>query len=72
MTSERQRRCPKCRSCTVAPFLSVMPGVQPYDTVDAGRMSTGACIQSDEMETQWECSDCGARWDGEEEEETEQ
>jgi hypothetical protein len=67
MSADLEPRCPNCKSCAVVPFLGAMPGFQPYDTVDIGRLPAAQCVATKDVVIQWECSDCGHKWSGGEE-----
>jgi hypothetical protein len=64
-----QPLCPSCKSCEVIPLLSVLPGTPPWDTADIGRLPVAQCVEleGDEVDTRWECKECGNQWGGGEE-----
>lgn len=56
-------RCPNCKSCEVIPLLGVLPGFQPYQTADVGRIPAAQCLEAeDEAPRDWHCEDCGTDW----------
>lgn len=67
MRAKKAPICPNCKSCTVVPLIGPMPGFQPYDTADVGRLPAAQCVTSQEVDAQWECTDCGHKWSEEEE-----
>ena len=61
MSESPQPSCPNCKSCNIIPLMGTLPGFAPYDTADATRLPMAECVP-EEVETQWECADCGHKW----------
>lgn len=65
MSSEKQKKCPKCGSTNVAYILYglLAPSDELDKQLDQGKVRLGGC-ESDSGNTNWHCNECDNEWGG--------